>query len=148
MKKILLIILLCLPFGLISNNGITQNQTKTIQTGKWVQTGKWMETVPSCRYNCVSLWHTLWRYSEPDNYGYYQYCYSFQSNAKWNNGRLANTGMYGTTISIDGMSVSYLNYGIAGTNSDTQLNIYFKIHYSYIKNNSSIRFSTKNTYLN
>ena len=84
----------------------------------------------------------------PDKYGNYKYSYLFLSNSKWNNGVLANTGMHGNTISIDKKIVTYLNYGIAGSNTQTQLSIYFKIHKSKIKTNSQISWSCNQTYLN
>lgn len=140
--------MLILPFGIKSSSYNTTKETTTLQTGHWVQMTKWEQTYPNCTYNCISIWYTLWRYSTPDAYGYYHYTYSFQSNSKWNNGHLANTGMYGTTIYFDNIAVAYLNYGIAGHKSETQLGINFKIHHTYIKSNTRIRWSSKQTYLN
>lgn len=147
---IIILLLMILPFGMRSSNyDLTKESVKTErQTGKWVQVFNWKQTYPNCTYNCVSLWYTLWKYTTPDEYGYYHYSYNFQSNSKWANGHLANTGMYGTTIYIDGEAITYLNYGIAGATERTQLSIVFKIHYSYIKSNSMLSFKTKQTYLN
>ena len=148
---IFILLLLIIPFGIKSSNYNNTNN-KSIKTerqnGKWVQAFSWKQTNPNCAYNCVSLWYTLWKYSTPDEYGYYHYSYIFQSNAKWGNGHLANIGMYGTTIYIDGSPITYLNYGIAGATERTQLSITFKIHYTYVKSNSMLSFKTKETYLN
>lgn len=147
----ILLLLILIPFGIKSSNYDNTNNKpiKTeLQSGKWIQAFSWKQTNELCSYNCVSLWYTLWKYSTPDEYGYYHYSYVFQSNSKWGNGYLANTGMYGTTIYIDNEPITQLNYGIAGATETTQLNISFKIHYSYVKYNSIISFQTKETYLN
>ena len=147
-KIILIILLLFIPLISNTKNDTNINDRNFIQSGSWVQIFNWRETEPSCRYDCVSIWYSLFRWSTPDSYGNYQYCYSFLSNSKWSNGVLANTGMQGTTIYFDGKAVTYLNYGIAGTNNTQQLNIYFKIHYTYIKSNSLTKWTTTQTYLN
>ena len=147
-KMIIILLMMVLPLGLISSENERNKEETTLQQGKWVQLYDWNQTYPNCAYNCISIWYTLWRYSTPDPYGYYHYTYTFQSNSKWNNGNLANTGMYGTIIYFDNVQVAYLNYGIAGYKSDTQLGIGFKIHKSYIKANSVARLTKKETYLN
>lgn len=140
-----------MPFAMVNSSSnnikkeLPQFQQQYKQTGQWVQLWDYKQSNPSCQYNCVSVWYTLWRFSLPDEYGYYQYCYVFQSNSKWANGYLANTGMQGTTIYVNGQPVTYLDYGVAGTTGQTQLGIYFKVHYNYV--NKPITWMTKQMYL-
>lgn len=155
MKKInLLLLTLFFIFSTCKNlNSFNHKRIEPIINninGNWQPVGNWQISNPNCQRNCTSLWYILYRYTEKDVYGRYQYCYVFQSNSKWNNGTLANTAMYDLKIYLDSKVISSTSYIIAGTGTQysPQAKIYFYVNPSDIKSNSIITFYAKNTYIN
>jgi hypothetical protein len=158
MKRVILLlfaILFCIfvssNTNLKSYNSLESNYNiLSVKSGVWTPVGGWQLTNPNCASNCASLWYILYKFSEKDSYGRYQYCYVFQSNSRWINGTLANTGMQNLKIYVDSKLVSTTSYILAGagTNYSPQAKVYFYVNPSDIKSNSVITFYAQNTYLN
>ena len=128
-----------------------QYQYKTTQSnGHWIAMCDWILTNPKCVNSCISIYYKLFRYSNLDKYGRYQYCYVFQSNSRYTNGAIVNTSFYNFRIMVDNIMLYTNNYLLVGTGigASKQLSVYFYAEKRYINTNSYISWEAKETKIN
>jgi len=152
-KIIILLIILIIPVGTNLSKNLLHDKSYVIKKQEnWTQITTWSQTNINCNYNCVDIYSAVYKSSILDEYGRYKFCYVYQSNSKWQNGKLANTGVLDLEIYVNNQIKKRVPYLIIGTGSDMspQALIYFNIHPKELENCNNINFYwiAKNTYLN